>query len=65
MATKTKTYDCIAAKRRSHERLMREYEASKDEFTSPVEFLNAKAPLLKITLDVRAKIVSATETREA
>ena len=65
MTTKTKPFDCIAAKRRSHERLMQEYEASKERFVSPVDFLKAKTSRLKIAQDIRAKIARAREAVKA
>ncbi len=59
MGTKTKAFDCVEFKRRSQERLMAEYEARKDEFSSEIEFLNAKAEESDIAKAVRAKIASA------
>jgi hypothetical protein len=56
MGTKAKTFDCVAFKRRAQERLMAEYEERKDEFSSEIEFLNAKADESEIAKAVRAKI---------
>ena len=59
MGTKSKTFDCVEFKRRAQERLMAEYEARKDEFSSEIEFLNAKADESEIAKAVRAKIAAA------
>ncbi len=59
MGTKTKTFDCVEFKRRAQERLMAEYEARKDEFSSEIEFLNAKAEESVIAKVIRAKIARA------
>ncbi len=59
MGTKTKTFDCVAFKRRAQERLMAEYEVSKNEFSSEIEFLNAKADESEIAKAVRAKTAHA------
>ncbi len=62
MATKTKTFDCIEAKRKAHRRMMAEYESRKREFPSLVEFLNAKAEESDIAKSVRQKIARAHST---
>ncbi len=59
MATRVKTFDCVEFKRRAQERLMAEYEARKDEFSSEIDFLNAKAEESEIAKVVRAKIARA------
>lgn len=56
MEEETKPFDCVAFKRQAQERLMAEYEARKDEFSSEIEFLNAKADESEIAKIVRAKI---------
>ena len=56
MGTKTKTFDCVEFERRSQERLMAEYEARKDECSSEIDFLTAKAEDSEIPKAVRAKI---------
>jgi hypothetical protein len=65
MATKAKTFDCVAWKDRAQEKLWAEYEARKDEFASEVEFLNAKADESEIAKVVRAKIARARAASEA
>ena len=60
MGTRAKAFDCVAFKRRSQERLMAEYEARKDEFSSEIEFLNAKAAESEIAKAVREKIEPAS-----
>ena len=42
MTKKQKKFDCVEMKRRAQEEIMAEYEARKGEFSSYVEFLNAK-----------------------
>ncbi len=37
----SKTFDCVAAKRRAQEDLLAEYEARKAEFSSYAEFIRA------------------------
>ncbi len=59
MGTKAKAFDCVAFKRRAQERLMAEYEERKDEFSSEIEFLNAKADESELAKAVRAKIAPA------
>jgi hypothetical protein len=56
MGTKAKPFDCVAFKRQAQERLMAEYEARKDAFSSEIEFLDAKADESEIAKIVRAKI---------
>lgn len=41
--TKTKTFDCVEMKRRAQEQLQAEYKAKESEYSSIVDFLNAKA----------------------
>jgi len=55
MATKTKTFDCVQMKRRAQEKLRAEYEARKSEFSSVVDFLNAKADTSATRKALRAK----------
>lgn len=43
MATKTKTFDCVAFKRQAQQKLRVEYAARNDEFDSCYDFLDAKA----------------------
>ena len=59
MGTKAKAFDCVAFKRQAQERLMAEYEARKDEFSSEIEFLNAKADESEIAKALRAKSAHA------
>ena len=40
---KTKSFDCVEMKRRIQEQIRTEYESRKNEFSSYVDFLNAKA----------------------
>jgi len=63
MATKPKTFDCVQMKRKAQERLRAEYEARKGEFSSLVEFLNAKADESDLAKVVRAKIARAAAKR--
>jgi hypothetical protein len=42
METKTKVFDCVDFKRRAQEKLMREYESRRKEFSSYGDFINAK-----------------------
>lgn len=54
MATKTKTFDCVEMKNRIQAERLAEYEARKDEFSSYVDFINARAkesPLWKALLN--------------
>ena len=60
MATKTKTFDCVEMKRQAQARLRAEYEARKGEFSSVVDFLNAKA-----RATTTRKALSAKEGRHA
>ena len=56
MPTKTKTFDCVAMKRKAQKRLRDEYESRKGEFACLADFLNAKADESDIAKAVRAKI---------
>lgn len=61
MATKTKTFDCIEAKRKTHQRLRVEYESQKFKFSSIVDFLNAKVEKSEMAKIVREKIERVEE----
>lgn len=43
MATKTKTFDCVAMKNRIQAKRLAEYEARKDEFDSYLDFVRARS----------------------
>ena len=43
MMTRLKTFDCVEMKRLAQEKLHAEYEERKPDFSSYVDFLNAKA----------------------
>lgn len=59
MGSKTKTFDCVEMKRRAQETLRQEYEASRGEFASYCDFLEAKANASELAKAVRAKIARA------
>ena len=65
MATKTKTFDCVQMKRRAQERLRAEYEARKSEFSSIVDFLNAKADASATRRKLRAKACRQAQGSES
>ena len=51
MSTKTKTFDCVEMKNRIQAERLAEYESRKGEFTSYVDFINARvkdSELMKI-----------------
>ena len=56
---KKKAFDCVEMKRKAQEKLRAEYEARKGEFSSFVEFLNAKAEASELGKMIRAKIAKA------
>ena len=62
---KKKTFDCVEMKRKAQEKLRAEYEARKDEFSSFVEFLNAKADESELGKAIRAKIARAKEAAKS
>jgi len=43
METKKERFDCVAFKREAQQRLMKEFEARRDEFATYADFINAKA----------------------
>ena len=43
MTTQTETFDCIEMKNRIQANILAEYETRKDEFTSVIDFIEAKA----------------------
>ena len=62
MATKTKTFDCVEMKRRAQEKLRAEYQARKSEFSSVVDFLNAKAEASTTRKALRLKTAKSKGT---
>jgi len=42
MPRKTKTFDCVEMKNRIQAERLAEYEATKDEFASYIDFINAR-----------------------
>jgi len=65
MTTKTKTFDCLDAKRKAQEALEKEFESRRGEFASFSEFLNTKLAESEKTSEIwnrfggkpRAKVV--------
>ena len=43
MKSRTKTFDCVEAKRKAQEALLREFESRRDEFANISQFIEAKA----------------------
>jgi hypothetical protein len=42
MGTKAQTFDCVEMKNEAQRKLLAEYESRKEEFSSFVDFINAK-----------------------
>ncbi|HUU58136.1 MAG TPA: hypothetical protein VMZ50_01220 [Phycisphaerae bacterium] len=59
---KAKTFDCVEMKRKAQERLLAEYEARKEEFSSFAEFIHVTADESEWVRSIRAKIRRARPT---
>ena len=53
--TKKKTVDCVEMKRRAQEKLMAEYEARKDQFSSFADFIHTKSAESEWVQSIRKK----------
>lgn len=62
MTTKTKTFDCVEMKNRIQAKIMAEYEAGKDEFSSFGEFINARAAKSQFVRRMRKKFGGPQES---
>jgi len=56
MRMKAKTFDCVEMKNRIQARILSQYEAHKDEYTSFVDFVKARAGKSKWVRDMRKKL---------
>lgn len=59
MTTKTKTFDCVELKSRIQAERLAEYEARKGEFTSYLDFINARMKDSKLAAVVCRKVQDA------
>jgi len=63
MRTKSKTFDCVEMKNRIQAERLAEYEAGKDEFSSYLDFVNARVKDAELANVVRQKM-ERTEARQ-
>lgn len=61
MATRAKTFDCVKMKREAQEKLRKEYEARRSEFSSYAEFVSSKANESELARAVRAKMSASAK----
>ena len=55
MRMKTKTFDCVEMKNRIQAKIMAEYEASRNQFSSFVEFINTRVDRSTFAREMREK----------
>ncbi len=60
---KQKDFDCVEMKREAQRRLQEEYEARRDEFSSYIEFISAKADSTPWVQQLRAKRAEEASAR--
>jgi capsule polysaccharide export protein KpsC/LpsZ len=65
MGMKTKKFDCVQMKNRVQRELMQEYRASRAQFTSYVDFLNATADESEEIRAFRDKVAKAKTVAES
>lgn len=65
MGTRTKTFDCVDMKRRAQERLRKEYEARRGEFSSFVDFINGTAEESPFVREMRERFGACRAGRRA
>ena len=56
MTTKTKTFDCVEMKNRIQAERMAEYEARKNEFSSYLDFINARMKNSELAKSIHRKL---------
>ena len=56
MTTKTKTFDCVEMKNRIQAERLAEYQTRKDEFSSYIDFINARVKDSELAKAVRQKL---------
>jgi len=62
MTTKAKTFDCVEMKNRIQAKIMAEYEADRDQFSSFSEFINARAAKSQFVRRMRKKFGGPRES---